>query len=223
MSDASGQEPVTSAALTSETSTEGSSPAQHQRGERLMLVARILTTVGALLFAVGVWMPWVVVTGYAVVSDQRQNYTLALSPGDVEGIFGSFAWSALTVVGVLLLPLVWWRSQAWVSSLVFTAWLILVGVLVPPALSFSHDLTLVPGLHPRTLTITHNGQWLLGFWIAFAGVSLAFVGAILLIISNVFGQPQRWEMWRADERTGAASVRPRVPLPGASAVTIGIT
>lgn len=226
MSDASGQGPVAPAAVASETSAGEGSPAQHQRGERLALIARILATAGALLFAVGAWMPWVVVSVYTFVGDQRHDYNLSLSPGDVEGVFGSFVWSLLTVVGLFLLPLLWWRSHASVSYLALrlnSLWVMMAGFSLPSSGLFSgHDAGLVPELHPRYLIITHHGQKLLGFWAATAGVALVAVAIFLSIIPIFFGQRQEWRVQAAEVRSATSTSRPRVALPGASALTVGV-
>lgn len=226
MSEAGRQEPVAAAAMATGASMRDGSPAQQRRGERLRLVARILTTLGALLFAVGAWMPWVVVSTYTFVDGQRHNYTLALSPGDVEGLDGSFGWSALTAVGLLLLPLLWsrWRSRPWVSYFVFAFWAGMVGVSLPFELYFGNDVVIVPELNPPILVITHYGQWLLGFWVATVGTALIFVGVILILFPVVFRRPRDpiAQLPPAAGRSDAASGRLRVPLPGASALTIGV-
>lgn len=223
MSDAGGQEPIAPAAVASGASMGGTS--QHWRGERLALVARILTTVGAPLFAIGAWMPWVVVSGYAFVGGHEQDYALAVSPGDIAGPFDNFVWSALTTVGLLLLPRLWWRSQPLVSYVTVglnTLWVMLVGVLAPPAHSFSHDISRVPDLNPQSLIITHHGQGLLGFWVANVGIALIAIGAFLSLIVLFLRPSQHWSLLRAGVRSTTATSRLRVALPGASALTIGL-
>lgn len=129
MSGAGEQEPVAPAAVASEASAGGGSTSRLRRWERLEFVGRILITVGAVLAAVGAWMPGEMVHAYALVGGQRQDYVLTLTPGDVEGLYGSFEWSVLTVVPVLALPLVWWRSRAlvwWHSQEVISA--IILGI-----------------------------------------------------------------------------------------------
>ncbi len=232
MSDASGQEPVAPAAVASETSAGGTS--RLRRWERLEFVGRILITVGAVLAAVGAWMPGEVVNAYAVVGGQRQDYVLTLTPGDVEGLFGSFEWSLLTVVPLLTLPLVWWRSRAlvwWHSQEIisttilgiYSLWWATVPLSSPDALKTSNDLVLVPEMHPQRLIITHHGDRLIGFWIAVMGGALIFIGTLFLIFAAV-KRPRdpRLNLPLFAERSDAATSRPRVPLPGASALTIAL-
>lgn len=226
MSDASGQQLEAPASVASGTSTEANSPAQHQRGERLALIARILATAGALLFAVGAWMPWVVVTGYTFISGQQQDYTLALSPGDVKGTWGdSIGWSAITVLGILLVPLLWWRSQPVFTYVVLRLnilWVVISGLAGPRELSesrFSRFIRLIPGLSPEGLVITQRGPWLLGFWATLVGVVLMISSAGL---SHFIRSELRREMRQRDNAFGERTPRPPVLLPGASALTIGI-
>lgn len=222
MSDASGSlEPVAPAAVAS-TASAGGSDAARQRRERLALIGRILATAGAVLLAVGAWIPWRVVSGYTFVGDQRQDYTLTLSPGDVEGVFGSFAWSALTVVVLLALPLVWWRSQSLITSaaLRLNALLVVVsGIAAQSGFSFGGYVRLVPELNPRDLEILRYGPWLVGFWTTLLGVVLLISSAILSIFARS-GRSQ--EMRQGGSTPGARVTRPRAALPGASALTIGM-
>ncbi len=228
MSDTSGQEPAASAAVASQTSVGDTS--RLRRWERLEFVARILATAGALLFAVGAWMPWVVVTGWALVGDQRQSYTLALSPGDVKLVFGSFAWGALSVVPLLVLPLAWWQlqerhTQEFISIIIIwlnTVWVTTIGISAPTELYYGNDVWLVPELHPQYLIITHHGQWLPGFWIANAGVVLIVLSAFLSLIVLILRPKQYWSLLRAGVQPANTPSRPRVALPGASALTIGL-
>ena len=232
MSDAGGREPVP-AAVAAGTSAGGTS--RLRRWERLEFFWRILITVGAVLAAVGAWMPGEVVNAYALVGGQRQDYVLTLTPGDVEGLYGSFEWSVLTVVPLLALPLVWWRSRAlvwWhsqeaISAVIlffYSIWSLLVTESSPDALRFSNvnDLVLVPEMHPQHLIITHHGDRLMGYWIVVTGGALITIGVILLMFA-AFRRPRDPRLnlpvfaWRSD-----ATSRPRVALPGASALTIGL-
>lgn len=231
MSDASGPEP-TPAPVASETSMGDTS--QLRRWERLEFAGRILITVGAVLAAVGVWMPGEVVNAYALVGGQRQDYVFTLTPGDVEGLFGSFEWSVLTIVPLLVLPLVWWRSRAlvwWHSQEIistaiwgiYSLWWTVVPLSSPDALKFGTDLVLVPELHPQHLIITHRGQRLAGFWVAEAGGALIVIGAIFLMFA-AFRRPrdQRLNLPLFAGRSAGSTSHPRVVLPGASALTIGL-
>lgn len=235
MSGAGGQEPVAPAAVAAGTSGGGTS--RLRRWERLEFVGRILITVGAVLAAVGAWMPGEVVNAYALVGGQRQDYVLTLTPGDVEGLYGSFEWSVLTVVPLLVLPLVWWRSRAlvwWhsqevISAIIFffySVWSTLVAESSPDALRFSNinDLVLVPEMHPQHLIITHHGDRLMGYWVAFAGGVLIAIGVIFLLFA-AFRRPRDPRLQLpvfAGRSTPATPSRPRVALPGASALTIGL-
>src|SRR5690348_6471326 len=114
------------------TSTTTAAPPT-QRRARLWLTSRVLATAGAVLFAVGAWMPWFAVTGHATVNGLAQEFRYEFAPGAVDGPLGFFGWSFLTVAGILILPFLWSRSRPilqLIGSLAFFAWtssMLLVG------------------------------------------------------------------------------------------------
>lgn len=200
------------------TGTATAAPQTAPRRTRLWLTARVLATAGAVLFAVGAWMPWEQVTGYTLANGNLQNYTLRISPGTVESIWGEFAWDTLTIFGLLLLPLLWMRVRpafALVEDALYTMWYVTLAVSTPLILQ-SASARLVPEMNLPDLIITGRGENLPGFWIAFAGLLCALFASILLFIDLARSKQQ--------PRTTSAgrSVRARFRIPGMGILTTGI-
>jgi hypothetical protein len=193
-------------------------PQTPRRRARLWLTSRVLATGGAVLFAIGAWMPWEQVTGFTVANGARQEYTLPLSPGTVESIWGEFAWDALTIFGLLLLPLLWRRVRpvlTLVEYTLYTTWYVTLAVSTPLILQ-GDFVRLVPEMNLPDLVISTHGEDLPGFWIAFAGILCALAASILLFI----------DLARSKQRPRVTSsgqpVRARFRIPGMGILTTGI-
>ena len=225
MSDAASQEPSPSTAAP--TSTIATSGAPHRRRISPPLAARILATLGALLFALGAWMPWVVVFGYDTVNGQQRDYTLALDPGNLNSPLGTVIWSFITIAGILICPFLWIPARRFTSaatallpSALYLIWTLAIifsgqlpfGDLLHKRIAFSPDVS-VPAL-----TVTGYQQTSPGMWLGLLAIACAVAALILLGIEGA----DLVRTFRAAPASQQQSPRPRAPLPGASALTIGL-
>ncbi|MBF6590306.1 MAG: hypothetical protein IVW57_07215 [Ktedonobacterales bacterium] len=169
-----------------------------RRGWQVLLghprMARTLATAGAALFAFAAWAPWWV---YIATTPARAvAYSLdpgrdpALSPLDV--FFGPssllVAWSAVSVLGVLLAALLWQRRGALTTRLAllaFGAWAALCSWISLAFLltAINGRLTAQPPLPTDRLSRAsvlqaHGPAY--GLWLAALALALTWVGAILL-------------------------------------------
>src|SRR5258707_3495288 len=97
-------------------------PQRPASSQQALWRARGLAGGGALLFAIAAWSPWVAVAvTSAGVADRQPSFTLYLDPAVIAAppldvLFGRpgalFVWSALTVLGILLQPLLW-QGAGW--------------------------------------------------------------------------------------------------------------
>ena len=73
---------------------------------RLWAASCALASLGAVVFGLSTWVPWVTVTGYgriSIVNGRQEFYRFLLDPADIQGSFGLFGGSLLSVAGLLLL------------------------------------------------------------------------------------------------------------------------
>ncbi len=160
-------------------------PAETRRGVSLWALGCVLAAIGATGYLVTAWLPWVGVSG---IGPQQQAYQPLLSPGDIASALGSVKWSAISVSGVLLLPLVLRRSRsplALAGLLGFILWTALAVVVEPSLLAGVRQggtVTLDPNLSPRSLTITDAPRQLLAYDLHLASLALCVAAVIILIL-----------------------------------------
>lgn len=179
---------------------------------RLWIAGRVVATLGAVVFAPAAWGYW------ANVSDA--THTLRLSPGDVEGFPGGFAWAALSIVGILLLPFLWLRMQPllmigatgvfllWSAVGSYAAW-----TAIQQDLGRGTTITLVDNLKPHTLLVTEQAQIRVSYYVGIAAVAVAVLGSVLvgIALTRFRDLPQR-----------TIAPRSRAALPGARALTFAL-
>ncbi|HST89113.1 MAG TPA: hypothetical protein VLJ14_12105 [Ktedonobacterales bacterium] len=208
------------------TSTATAAPQTSTRRPRLWLASRVLATAGAVLFAIGAWMPWFAVTGHATVNGLAQDFRYEFAPGAIDGPLGFFGWSVLTVAGVLSLPLLWSRSRPilqLIGAFAFFAWtslILLVGnyafLLAPKS-----TLTLVPetGLSQSqivALDALADPRRLSGFVLGELAIGISVFAMVLIFIGPMPHGEQ-----------GASTGAPTLPsarfrIPGMGILTTGI-
>jgi hypothetical protein len=185
-----------------------------ERISRYWTPVRLLASVAAVAFAVVAWMPWVTVIGAASANSQ-QTIEVSFAPGDIQSPLGTFGWAALTVAGVLLLPLIWLRAgriAALLGVAAYAIWALAAAVFAfhPVAgLTQGQMLTLDPNLTPSTLFLTDAPRYQVGYYIGTAGLALAIVAAVLLVV----GLAQSWRAMAVGERV-AVHMRTASTIPG---------
>src|SRR5258707_4223506 len=143
-------------------------PERTAASQQALWRARGLAGGGALLFTIAAWSPWVAVAvTSAGVADRQPSFTLYLDPAVIgapplDVLFGRpgalFVWSALTVLGILLQPLLW-QGAGWVrrtAIAVFALWLaVTIVVCVISAVTLAQYLGSgsTAGAVPRHLTL----------------------------------------------------------------------
>jgi hypothetical protein len=210
----------------SSTSVATATPQTSPRRTRLWLTARVLATAGAVLFAVGAWMPWFTVTGHATVNGLALDFHNDFSPGAIGGPLGFFGWSGLTVAGVLLLPLLWSRSQpAWqfIGNIGFFAWAGLILLVGNYAFLFTKQSTLTfvsdTGLSQSQIIALDplaEPQRLSGFVLGEIAIGISVLAVLLIFIGPL---PQRGQGASVDT---PAPLRARFRIPGMGILTTGI-
>lgn len=216
-------------------------PQQPQRpapSQQAQWQARGLAGGGALLFAIAAWSPWVAAAGTSAgVADRQPSFTLYLDPAVIaapplDGLFGRsgalFVWSALTVLGILLQPLLW-QGAGWVrraALAAFALWLaITIVVCIISAVTLAQYLGSgsTAGGVPRHLTLLPteqpfdvlDGQLGVGMPLAVGALALAVWGLVAL-----FSTDRRAGIETASaEALGARALR---HLPGAGMLTAGV-
>jgi hypothetical protein len=193
-----------------------------ERISRLWTPARLLASVAAIAFAIVAWTPWVTAIGAASANSQ-QTVEVSFAPGDIQVPLGSFGWAALTVVGVLLLPLIWLRARRiagvlgvaayaiWALAAAVFAFFPMAGLTKGQTLMLDSNLTLANGgsLPLRSLFLTEAPRYQPGYYIGAASLALAIVAAVLLAV----GLAQSWRAMAVAERT-AMRVRAGSAIPG---------
>src|SRR5258708_32082143 len=193
---------------------------------------------GALLFAIAAWSPWVAVAvTSAGVADRPPSFTLYLDPAAIAAppldvLFGRpgalFVWSALTVLGILMQPLLW-QGAGWVrrtALAVFALWLavtITVSVISATSLAQYLGSGSTAGGVPRHLTLLPteqpfdalDGQLGVGMPLAVGALALAVWGLVAL-----FADDRRAGMETASAEPLGARVRRHIP--GAGMLTAGV-
>lgn len=192
---------------------------ESRRGVPFWALGCALAAIGAAGYLVTAWLPWVGVTG---IGPQQQGYQPLLSPGDIASALGSGKWSAISIAGALVLPLVLRRSRsplALVGLLCFTLWTALTIIVEPSLLAGVRQggtITLDPNLSPRSLTITSVPQTLTAYYLHLASLALCAAAVAVLIVGMVQAR-------RRDGRFAALHV-PQVSgrLPGMGLFSAGL-
>ena len=206
-------------------STATAAPQTSPRRARLWLTSRVLATTGAVLFAIGAWMPWFAVTGHATVNGLAREFRYEFSPGAVDGLWGFFGWSFFTVAGVLILPLLWSRTRSayeFIGILGFFVWTFWTLTLAQnQAFSLStknalNVLTFVPDTGLSHITVIAEPQRLSGFVLGEIAVGISVLAVLLILIGPL---PRRGQGASAGT---PAPLRARFRIPGMGILTTGI-
>jgi hypothetical protein len=199
------------------------------RGRRGWITARALATLGAALFAIGAWGPWILMA-FSFDGDASHAFSTQLNGGMglmlFLGLAGfqlpgalfyplSFTWGAVTLAGILLCPVLWQslrRRALHVTSLTFSLWLLVATTVSTIAANALLRDVLRP-LPYQPLVVQWRIGW--GFWLAVLGLVLAWGATVML----------RGEVRRsADLRylmTGSEARRSPLQLAGAALVSAG--
>jgi len=190
--------------------------------------SRLLVTLGALLFAYAVWVPWEIVTFSVPSSSNAPSVQLAVSLS-VATILrlatvtdqptAIFLTSLLAVLGILLAPLLWRRSDSLLGAIATHAlglWLLFATVLTIEMRSL--NTALLKGFSSQAVSgiATVQYQYEIGFWLALAALALLWIGVVLLLFSE-------WRMhafWHGLPTLDAN--RSRAAIPGTALLTLGL-
>ncbi len=198
------------------------------------LLASGLAFVGALLYAVAAWMPWWVALGHPANNPDALLTQLYLDPATVDapplgGLLGVqpglFVWSALTVLGILLAPLLWRTASQPVrraALIAYIVWLALITALTcylatVPMRFGSGTLRRLPLLSLGTNVYLYSARYSGGFWLAVVALVLAWLLPLALLA-------RRWWRRGAPVRTNtlARAVESSGSMAGAGVLTGGI-
>ncbi len=183
---------------------------------RLWLIGRILTTIGAAVFAISAWTWWWKVEGRG---DLNAQYVLLLTPGDIRGVLFPFYFHAMTVLGILLVPFLWFGRRFLSNSIAMVSmllWVVMLAGFLENQSPFG-AVTLIDGLEPRSFTVFGAVQLQAGFLIGLAALLLLFIGGMAMI----FGLG--WTSMLSREATAARPPLPRLTrLPAAGGLTLGL-
>jgi hypothetical protein len=229
MSDTSDQTTASSAKVTAEAPNPavGEEIAAAPWEARLWAISCGLASLGALLFGLSTWMPWVTVTGYAsisIVNGRQQFYRFLLDPADIDGSFGLFGGSLLSVAGLLLLPFLWQHRSRLANLLAlagYWAWGILLTVFVTANSRYfqkGSTVRLVPDLRLNSVMFTSVPVLNLGYWLHFAALGIVTLAAVLLPVTLLPGAAwTRLYAGQASRRMG-----PLARVPGMGTLTLGL-
>lgn len=160
-------------------------PASQRRGFPAWGLGGALAALGALLYLVTAWTPWIEVTGTGADGQVR---TYLLGPGDVANRLGSFGWSLLSIAGVLLLPLLLRRPRmllALLGLLGYALWTLLAILTEPSLLAgvrLGGTVHLDPSFTAGSLTPNAEPQYVFAYDLHLASLGLAAAGVVLLCV-----------------------------------------
>lgn len=198
------------------------------------LVARLVAFVGAALFAVAAWLPWVSVDAAHAGSPGQisSSVILSLTPGSVgapplntmlQAQGALFVWSALTVLGIPLAALAWMRSGrslAWLIVSGYGLWLLVTLILSITAARFllqSSSFTFLElgNDSPATLMGVVGGRNIgSGLWLSGIALLICLVGLWSLISAA--------RRAASSTESSVSPTRPAAQTPGAGALTFGL-
>lgn len=190
--------------------------------------SRLLVTLGAALFAYAVWVPWELVTFKTSSDPSAPTVQIAVSfsvatiarlTTATDQSTAIFLVSLFAVLGILLAPLLWRRSDSLlgaIASHLLGIWLLFATVLTLEASRL--DNSLLKSLSPQAANgvAGAQSQYAIGFWLAIAALALLWVGVALLLYSE-------WRMhafWHG--LPGADDATPRAAIPGTALLTLGL-
>lgn len=200
------------------------------------LVARLVALVGAVLFALAAWLPWVIVTATPAGAGVSSSVRLALTPGTVgapplntmlPGQGAVFVWSALTVLGIPLAALGWMRVSkplSWLIAGAYGLWLLVTLVfsitsaqylLQSTNLSFQNIAGVTESTTVRFLfdgSSSRDPQ--IGLWLSGLALLICIVGLWMLISAARRMEPST--------EPSVALARPTAQTPGAGTLTFGL-
>jgi len=215
---------------------------------RYALFARLAATLSALALFYVSWAPLAtaITSGDLRVAPTGPIYRFSLTTAELgapplhamfgESFFG--LWSALTVAGLLLSPLLWQSSIRWLQWLgaaLYACWLIIMSVIFTATTQLilgTIPALLAHGAGPYTTTLYPYGTRVAiytitpayGLWLALLGALLGIAAAALAVMSMVTRRraiaPITPTVQGEIVTRGAA--RPIQSLPGAGAVTGGL-
>ncbi|MGO8949563.1 MAG: hypothetical protein ACLQUY_18310 [Ktedonobacterales bacterium] len=158
---------------------------------RLWAASCALASLGALLLGLSTWTPWVTVTGYgtiSIVNGRQEFYRFFLDPADIQGSFGLFGGSLLSVVGLLLLPFLWQHRSRFTNLLAlagYWTWGILLAVYTAANSRYfqkGSTVQLVPDLRVNSVMITSTVLDF-GYWLHFAALGIVILAGVLLPVT----------------------------------------
>ncbi len=220
-----------------------------RRTRRYAQFARLAAAVSALLFFYVAWSPLAnaVTSGDLRIAPTGPMYRFSLTAAELGApplhalAGGSFfgLWSALSVIGLLLAPLLWQRSLVWLQWLaiaLFACWLVIIGgILIATAqlvlVTLPGQLRLGAGPYLTTLypygtrVAVYSIAPAFGLWLALLAALLGVAAAACAIMAMVTRR-------RASVPVAPTSVqgeivrpgeaRPIRSLPGIGAITGGL-
>jgi len=212
-----------------DTAPLAANPSAASKGERVSSgrLVRLLATVGAMVFAYVMWVPW------AILNLAQGDRLLARAYIDPNGLVllgivrlgdngqSLFLFAAFSMLGLLLAPLLWRPADSLLGAIathLFGLWVIFATVLViftfflpPSALN-----TLAQSLRPNEAA-TVSLDFGVGYWVAVAALVAMWIAVVGLLI----GEWRRHAFWHLP---GNDEDRPRalLQLPGASVLNLGL-
>lgn len=190
-------------------------PAPRAERHLVGIVGRLLAVLGAALFAVAFWLPWVAFSpGAPKDATSYPAYLLGLPDArhDRLVLVGIFS-----VLGLLLCPIMWRRADSLVSAVaahVFALWTLfatLVTIHSVRVLTGSRGIIPGEGQVIRSPYVAPS----VGLWLIVAALVMLWLAVVMLLVHGWRVHPAwhpHWEEFR----------RSRVQLPGATVLTIGL-
>jgi hypothetical protein len=198
------------------------------------LVARLVALVGAALFALAAWLPWMIVTATPMegTTPNSSNVRILLTPGSISAWFlnstpgpqgALFIWSALTILGIPLAALTWMRVSrpiTWLLVIAYGLWLLvtLFFSIVSAQYVLRSDTFIIEqagNSKPPLLFETVSGRDpQIGLWLSAVALFICLVGLWALIAAARRMDPSM--------EPSASSTRPAARAPGAGTLTFGL-
>ena len=194
---------------------------------RLWAGSCALASLGALLFGFSTWSPWVSVTGYgsiSIVNGRQEFFRFLLDPADIEGSFGLFGGSLLSVAGILLLPFLWQHRSRLINLLAlagYWSWAILLTVYVAANSRYfqkGSTVRLVPDLKVHSVMVTSTPVLMFGYWLHFAALGVVTLAAVLLPVTLL----PRAAWARLDSTRRGKRMGPLGRIPGMGSLSLGL-
>jgi hypothetical protein len=205
-----------------------SEPAPRPARTASWALSRLLATLGAILFAYAAWIPWELVTFRPDAGGQAPSLQVAVSLSAAttyrlatitDAQAAVFLTSLLTVLGILLAPLLWRRSDSLLGAIathLLGIWLLFVTVLAIQTRVV--DTAVLRGLYQPAVSgiLGVQYQYQAGFWLAVAALALLWIGIALLLFSE-WRMHAFWHGW-----PGLEGDRSRAAIPGTALLVLGL-